>query len=173
MLPTNVALLVVDVQAGFVGPGTRHVLPTIERLMPQYTHIIATRFFNPPGSSFRRLIHWERFDREGADFPLAVDLPASATVIDKPEYTCVTPAFLELLRRREVTEVHVCGIDTDVCVTKCAVDLFENGFRPVVLGFACASNGGHEYHKAALKILIRCIGREQVQADGTRKTSNG
>ena len=165
---THTALLVVDVQSGFVNPGTCHVIPEIEQLLGQYTHVIATRFFNPPGSNFRHLLHWERFDQQGADFPLAIELPRDATVIDKPEYTCVTPAFLELLRRREVTEIHVCGIDTDICVTKCAVDLFEAGFRPVVLGFACASNGGEEYHEAALKILRRYIGGEQVLVDDKR-----
>ncbi len=157
------ALLIVDVQTGFIIPETRHVIAGIERLIPRYAHVIATRFFNPPDSNFRRLIHWDLFDRQGPDFPLAIKLPDYAIIVDKPVYTCVTSAFLDLLRHRNVSEVHICGIDTDVCVTKCAVDLFENGLRPVVLGFACASNGGRECHEAALKILVRYIGREQVR----------
>ena len=168
--PPSCALLIVDVQAGFLSPETRHVIAGIERLIPRYAHVIATRFFNPPGSNLRRLVHWERFDRQGTDFPLAIELPDYAIIVDKPVYTCVTSAFLDLLRHCDVSEVHICGIDTDICVTKCAVDLFENGFRPVVLGFACASNGGRECHEAALKILVRYIGREQVR---TSEASDG
>lgn len=168
--PPSCALLVVDAQVGFVGPETQHVIAEIERLIPRYAHVIATRFFNPAGSNFRRLVHWERFDLRGPDFPLAIDVPANTIIVDKSIYTCVTPTFLDILRKLHVSEVHICGIDTDICVTKCAVDLFENGFRPVILGFACASNGGREYHEAALKILIRYIGREQVQ---TSEASNG
>lgn len=127
----------------------------------QYTYTIATRFFNQPNSNFWKLLHWNRFDRQSEDFPLVIDLP-DALIVDKPTYSCVTPEFISCLQGWGVSEVHICGIDTDICVMKCAVDLFEHGFRPVVLGATCASTAGQKYHEAALKILIRYIGSEQV-----------
>ena len=43
-----------------------------------------------------------------------------------------------------------------------AVDLFQNGFRPVVLADACASHAGPDYHEAGLRLLERLIGRRQI-----------
>ena len=83
-------------------------------------------------------------------------------VLDKQVYTCVTPAFLADLRDNGIEEVAICGIDTDACVSACAVDLFENGIRPVLLSDACASHAGAEYHEAALRILARLIGKNQI-----------
>lgn len=43
-----------------------------------------------------------------------------------------------------------------------ALDLFEDGIRPIVLGNYCGSSGGESYHLAALKTLERPIGRNNV-----------
>ncbi len=157
------ALLVVDVQYGFIGPFTDHIPAIVEGLLPRYPLTLATRFYNPAGSNYRRLIGWDRLDRVSEDFPLAFTPLPDTVVIDKPIYTCVTPSFLELLDRECIDEVHICGIDTDICVLKCAVDLFEHERVPVVLAHACATNAGPELHRAALAILKRYIGSGQVR----------
>ena len=156
------ALLIVDVQVGFVNDATRHILPRVEALQKQYAHIYATRFINAEGSPYRRLLDWHRFYGDSEDVPLAFEPADGVTVIDKHVYTCVTPAFIEDLHSKGIVEVAVCGIDTDACVSACAVDLFENGFRPILLSEACASHAGAEYHEAALRILARLIGKNQI-----------
>lgn len=50
------------------------------------------------------------------------------------------------------------GIDTDCCVMKTALDLFEIGIKPIVLSHYCASTGGNNIHLAALDMLKRNIG---------------
>lgn len=129
----------------------------------RYAHIFATRFINGTGSPYRNLIDWHRFGEGSHDTELAFRPSPEAQIIDKTIYTCITPNFLDTLRQRRVTKVHVCGIDTDVCVMKCAVDLFENGIRPVVLSKASASCAGDEYHLNALLILHRQIGSGQIR----------
>ena len=156
------ALLIVDVQVGFVNDATRHIIPRVEALQEQYAHIYATRFINAEGSPYRRLLNWHRFYRDSEDVPLAFELVDGVTVIDKHVYTCVTPTFIEDLHSKGIVEVAICGIDTDACVSACAVDLFENGFRPILLSEACASHAGAEYHEAALRILARLIGKNQI-----------
>ena len=156
------ALLIIDVQVGFVNDATRHILPIVEALQKQYPHVYATRFINAEGSPYRRLLDWHRFYESSEDVPLAFEPVDSVTVIDKNVYTCVTPAFLDELRSKDIEEVAICGIDTDACVATCAVDLFENGFRPVLLSEACASHAGAEYHEAAIRILTRLIGKKQI-----------
>ena len=162
MKDSNKALLIVDVQVGFVNDATRHILPKVEELQKQHAHVYATRFINAEGSPYRKLLEWHRFYESSDDVPLAFDPVEGVAVIDKHVYTCITPAFLQDLRSKGIEEVAICGIDTDACVSACAVDLFENGFRPILLSEACASHAGAEYHEAALRILARLIGKNQI-----------
>jgi len=155
-------LLIVDVQRGFVNRWTAHVPAAVEALQRDFERVVATRFFNPEGSLYRRLIGWQRLAKDSADFPLAFRPADGAPVIDKATYTCVTPGFLETLAGWGVDKVHVCGIATDNCVLKCAVDLFEAGIEPVVLAAASGSHGGPDCHNAGLLLLGRFIGAGQV-----------
>ncbi len=156
------ALLIVDVQVGFINDATRHILPKVEALQKQYRHVYATRFVNIEGSPYRKLLDWHRFGERSADVALAFQPFDGVVIIDKNIYTCVNADFLEDLRGKGIDEVAICGIDTDACVSACAVDLFENGIKPVLLSDACASHAGAEFHEAALRILGRLIGKRQI-----------
>lgn len=155
-------LLVIDVQRGFINTHTKSIVPVIERIASNYSQIIATRFFNPPQSNFRKLLNWQAMDRSTNEFLLALSLP-NPLILDKCQYSALTPNLLNYLRELSIIEVHLCGIDTDACVLKTALDMFDKGFRPIVLGYACASSGGLELHESALKILSRSIGCEQIK----------
>jgi nicotinamidase-related amidase len=158
----TIPLLIIDVQKGFINDATRHIPARVADLARHYDQVIVTRFINREGSAHRRLIHWERFAPGSDDTPLAFEPPAGAAMIEKSSYSCVDAAFRARLELIAAEAVHICGIATDNCVLKCAVDLFESGFRPVVLADSCASHAGIEYHHWALKILKRMIGAEQV-----------
>ena len=155
-------LLIVDVQAGFINEATQHIPKLVEALQYEYDHVYATRFYNEEGSFYRKLINWNRFGKDSTDFQLAFSPSNSATIIDKNIYSCVSKEFTQALMQRGIERVDVCGLDTDICVTKCAVDLFERGITPFVLAKYCASHAGEEAHKCGLKTLSRFIGKEQV-----------
>jgi len=159
---TKTALLVIDVQKGFINEHTAHIPALIQELLPSYQTIFATRFYNPEGSNYRRLMNWHRFSRESPDMELAFKPTENVMIIDKPVYTCVTDTFLATLDDLAITEIHIVGIDTDICVSKCAVDLFERERTPFVLAKYCASCAGPKFHKAALQILPRYIGENQI-----------
>ncbi len=159
-------LLIVDVQKGFINRWTGHIPARVETLQDQYRRIIATRFLNPPGSLYRRLIGWHRFAPGSKDVELAFTPRPDARVIDKTAYSCVTGDFVNQLKQNRVATVHLCGIATDSCVLKCAVDLFEAGIEPVVLADCCASHGGPQCHQAGLMLLRRLIGEGQVVVGG-------
>lgn len=156
-------LLVVDVQQGFLNDATAHVPARVEALQHDYRHAAATRFINPEGSSWRRWLHWDRFAPGSDDCALAFDAADHVRVFKKAAYSAAMPDLLGYLGSQGVSEIHLCGIDTDICVMKTAADLFEHGaMRPVVLAEACASHAGADHHDAALMILKRLIGEEQV-----------
>lgn len=163
MVDSKSCLLIVDVQIGFINESTRHVPSLVEAVQVEYDYVVATRFFNPENSFFRKLIKWERFSPGSDDIPLAFSARKDALIIDKPRYTCVSDNFISWLSERDISVVHVCGIDTDICVTKCAVDLFEHDIEPIVLSGLCASHAGEDAHQNALNTLKRYIGKSQVR----------
>ncbi len=155
-------LLIIDVQNGFINGATRHIPGRVQARAQAYPRVMVTRFSNPEGSNYRRLMGWSRFAPGTDDTALAFTPPKDASFIDKTRYSCVTPDFLAALAADGIDTVHLCGIATDNCVLKCAADLFEAGLKPVVLADDCASHGGEEVHRCGLTILRRLIGEAQV-----------
>lgn len=158
----NRALLIVDVQNGFVSENTKHIPAKVESLQRDYDVVFATRFINLPDSLYRKLIRWNCLSPGTEDVELAFKPGKDVVVLDKNVYTCVNSDFLDMLKDRKIDAVDICGMDTDICVTKCAVDLFENGVTPFVLKDYCATNAGKEINDAALHILARYIGKSQI-----------
>ncbi len=155
-------IIIVDVQKGFINRWTGHIPALVEALQNDYGRVIVTRFINPEGSMHRKLIGWRRFAPDSEDTELAFKPRPGATIIDKHTYTCVTPKLVDDLHQNCREPVHLCGIATDNCILKTAVDLFEAGITPVVLASASASHGGPDCHEAGLMLLRRFIGEAQV-----------
>lgn len=155
-------LLIVDVQNGFINESTKHIPYLVADLQMQYTKVYATRFYNEENSFFRTLLKWHRLSKDSPEFTLAFSPSDHTNLIDKNIYSCVNQDFLNILMESKCQTIDICGIDTDICVTKCAVDLFENGFVPNVLANFCASHAGIEAHENGLKTLGRYIGESQI-----------
>ena len=155
-------LLIIDVQNGFITEKTKHIPKLVEQLQYQYKYVIATRFINIENSLYRKLIKWDKLSENSNDIELAFNIRNDAVIIDKNIYTCVNNYFLERLKSNHINEVDICGIDTDVCVTKCAVDLFEHGIIPYVLKNYCATHATEDLNEVAFKILARYIGKGQI-----------
>ena len=158
----NTGLVIIDVQRGFINEATLHIPDVVFDLQQEYDHVAVTQFYNAPGSPWRKLLEWQRFDRDGDDYPLAFTPREDALLLEKATYSAMTERLLNWLSAYSISEVHLCGIATDACVLKTALDLFEAEFRPVVLGYACASHGGNDCHSEALHLLTRQIGQAQV-----------
>lgn len=156
------ALLIVDVQNGFVNEKTKHIPALVEKLQYNYDLVIATRFINLPDSPFRRLIKWNRLSPGTNEIDLAFKPKEGIVVVDKYIYSCIDETFLNLLKEKGIEAVDICGIDTDICVTKCAVDLFERNMTPYVLRDYCATHADADIQEAALVILARYIGKSQI-----------
>ncbi|MEH7120666.1 isochorismatase family cysteine hydrolase [Neobacillus vireti] len=68
--------------------------------------------------------------------------------MDKTRYSAFAGTDLEIkLRERGITEVHLIGVCTDICVLHTAVDAYNRGFNIVVHREAVASfnQAGHEW----------------------------
>lgn len=165
----NAALIVVDVQNGFVTEHSAHVVPVIVDLVKRWQEagrdVVFTRYINHQNSIFERTMGWSKL-QESPEIDIVPELQPLASnavaVIDKRIYTMFTDEGDQLAKDRGWTEVYVCGIDTEVCVLKTAVDAFERDIVPRLVVDASASHSGSEAHEAGLLVAQKMIGRRQL-----------
>lgn len=155
-------LLIIDVQKGFINEFTCHIPLLVENLQVDYDIVFITKFYNENNSFYRSLIGWDKFDKNSIDFELAFNPIENAIIIEKNIYSCVNENFIKIINEKNINSIDLVGIDTDICVTKCAIDLFEIGIIPRVLISYCASHAGLELHNDSIKNLERFIGKNQV-----------
>lgn len=166
----SIPLLVVDVQTGFINEFTHHIPPRVARLIEQgaYSPILFTRFINSPESPYTHLLKWDGCNNE-PETNLSVDLMPYIQpqfVFSKPGLCGIPVELANYLREHEIQQVAVAGIDTDMCVLKIAMDLFDQGIEPIVLTDCCASTAGLQAHLAGLAVLSRNIGAQRLRDAG-------
>ena len=104
--------------------------------------------------------------RNRPDTELAPELEKMAPpeqVFSKPGYAGLPDALAGVFRDAGIEQVTVVGIDTDMCVLKSAMDIFDMNIQPIVLADCCASTLGAYAHLAGLAILSRNIGPPQLR----------
>ena len=125
-------ILVIDVQNGFVSDETRYVVPRIINLLDYFKEDIVV------ATKFVNI--------SGSGYTDIMNCKELESIIQK----------------NNIEKVYLVGIDTDCCVLKTAIDLFEHNIEPIVLADYCASNGGKESQNAAITVLNRNIGKKQI-----------
>lgn len=74
--------------------------------------------------------------------------------IPKNNYSCFANSkLLQTLRDANISDVYICGINTDYCVFATAMGSFENNYRTFVITDAITSNGGRVAHNQGLRNL--------------------
>lgn len=136
-MDSKAALIVIDMQNGFLNAHTQHLVDVVSALIDQWSTaglpVVFTRYLNYPGSPFERLINWTRLQSspETDIAPALVAHQQKATaVIDKPAYSWFTPQAVSLAAQERWTDLVFCGVATDSCVLKSAADAFERGSPP-------------------------------------------
>ena len=163
---TSRALVIVDVQSGFVVPHTAPTAPAIAGFLRgerhRYDIVIATRFVNLPGSLYETERDWHEM-MSGNELELLPEVARAADVVISkhglaPDHEEIIPA----LRGRAVQMADLCGFDTDQCVLATALLLWDAAIVPRVLAELCSSSGGPDMHQAGLAIARRAIGDRNV-----------
>lgn len=159
-------LLVVDVQNGFVNSFTQHISARIVSLIERGDHdpVLFTRFVNPEGSPFRRLLGWDGCS-EPPDTEITDNLlpfTSQETVFSKSGYAGLPDPLANYLVSTGTPRISLVGIDTDMCVLKVAMDLFDLNIEPRIYIDCCASTAGLQSHLAGLAVLARNIGSDHL-----------
>lgn len=163
----NDLLLVVDMQNGFINEKSRIVIPFVKKIIEIFQRkkklIAFTRFINHPDSEYRRWINWGRLGVEPEINIIEEFKNLPENIFDKTHYTPFTNEFKAFLKENNIGRIFICGVATDSCVMKSAIDSFESGIQPIVVRDACYSHAGEEAHAAGLLVISRNIGRGQVK----------
>src|SRR4051812_48042727 len=141
------ALVIVDVQAAFEPPPA--FVEKLRRYSRRFPCRIFTRYINPPGSLFRKILKQQSCAPGTSDTVLLISPGPGDLVINKPGYG-LQPRAIAQLKRRGIKEVTVCGLDTDACVLGVMFSLFDGGIICHLKEDLCWSSTG--LHVPALKI---------------------
>lgn len=130
-----------------------------------FDEVVATYFMNY-NNIYEQLMDWERL-KSNEDKAIISELQQYIDEdFHKNLYSCVSPNFIQMLCQLNdgvyPEKLFIAGVDTDCCVLKMMVDLFENNIRPIVLTSYCYSNDREEFHKSGIMCMKRLIGDKQL-----------
>lgn len=156
-------LLVIDPQVGWQHPAVDDVFATIPEAMRHFKGLRAvTAYVNAPDSLFETQLAWTRF-RESSDTQLIDGYAEHADAVFEHEtYGCLTDDVDEFLKANEITDVYVCGVFTDICISQTAMQLFDAGYSAFVVQDLVGTLHGEDVHRATIKSLKHAIGQAHV-----------
>ena len=155
-------LLVIDVQNDFVNENTKEYVDKIQKLVNSndYENIAFTKFINSKDSLWYKKLNYEGcLTKEGQN--IVIDTK-NHKVFEKTIYSAFNEELKQYIRDSGIKKIYLCGFDTDACVQKTAIDLFENEYDVYVLKDYCMTNLGIELHNVIIDNLKRLIGRDSI-----------
>jgi nicotinamidase-related amidase len=141
-------LVIVDVQKAF--PAPTGLVDHIRRYSRRFQRRIFTRFENPPGSLFRKVLNQHSCAPGSPETALVIEPSPGDLVLVKRGYG-LERKDIRRLKQMGVKRVTVCGIDTDACVMGVMFSLFDAGIESRVKKDLCWSSSG--LHAAGMKII--------------------
>lgn len=158
----NNLLLVIDLQENFINENTKNVPNSIKKLIDSNiaNHIVFTKFINDDSSNFYKVLNYKGCMSE-KDRNIVIDTK-DYKIIEKRVYTAYNDELKLYINTNNIKTIYLCGIDTDACVLKTALDLFENNFDVKVIEDCSMSHSGIEYHISGINMLRKLIGNQNV-----------
>ena len=155
-------LLVIDVQKDFVNENTKEYVDKIQKLINEnsYENVAFTKFINNEESLWYKKLNYKGcMTKEGQEIVLDTK---SYKVFEKTIYSALNEELKEYIKAKEIKQIYLCGFDTEACVFKTAIDLFEGGHDVYVLKDYCMTHLGDRLHNVAIDNLARLIGKNSI-----------
>lgn len=155
-------LLVIDVQNDFINEHTKDTLIKIKELVNsnKYDLTAFTRFINNENSIWYKKLNYKGCMTKEQQ-AIAIDTKNNK-IFDKKIYTAVNDELKDYVRENDISQIYLCGFDTDACIQKTAIDLFEQNYDVYVLKDYCMSHAGKEIHDLYIQNLSRIIGKNKI-----------
>ncbi|KKU83517.1 MAG: Isochorismatase hydrolase family protein [Microgenomates group bacterium GW2011_GWA2_47_8] len=161
------ALLIIDLQKYLINENTES-LPTkianfIEKHKFDYT--LFFQFYNSPNSNFVKIHNWNHmFGPPETDMVDELSKYITRNNLFKKYSFSVfgVEGFNEFMKSNLINELYLCGIDTDACVLLSEMEAFGKGYDAKVIEDLCASHWGIEYHRRAIDLIKRNLGKQAI-----------
>ena len=155
-------LLVIDVQNDFINDNTSKILKKIEDLVKsdKFDNIIFTRFINDENSIWYKKLN---YDGCMTSHGMAITIDTGIhKIFDKRIYSALNDELKNYIVDNNIDKIYLCGFDTDACISKTALDLFENNYDVYILKDYCMTTAGIDLHNVYINNLKRLIGEDKV-----------
>ena len=122
----NKLLLVIDVQKDFINKNTETYVNKIQELgtSDRFDKVVFTKFKNSEESIWYKKLNYKGCMTEEGQ-TIVIDTKNSK-VFEKTIYSAVNEELIEYINNNNIEQIYLCGFDTDACIQKTALDLFEN-----------------------------------------------
>lgn len=161
--PGKEALIVIDVQKGFINKNTKKVVNYITSRIDSHSYdcVIATQFVNNDESMFVKQLKYTK-NMSDDEVCLDVSIAERADFIIRKDTYSPDEELYYYLKDNNIKRVTIVGIDTDGCVLSTMYLLFDLGIEVFVDILGCASTGGAKMHNHAVEIMKRSFGIHHV-----------
>lgn len=161
----NKALFVVDVQEFYKNKQTKVVIEEIRSYLRKYENkyslIIFTVFQNDSTSPVWKTLGWKKCS-SNKETRIVKELNSFVNqheVVTKNTYSVLkSKKVLQQLKNYKIDQVDLCGFETDCCILATAYDLFDLGYKAVILENLCATTSKDKLHNPAISVMRRNIG---------------
>ena len=157
-------IIIVDMQKGFMNESNNHLISKINDYLKinKFDNIFFTKCVNNTESPYQCILNWYDMNSE-AEQEIVVNIPSKAKVLTKNCYG-ISNDDLQLFKELGITEMEICGTDTDACCLAIAFNLFDNNIKPIILSDLCASSSRNKnIHYNALEIMKRQFGKDNIR----------
>lgn len=160
----NPLLLIVDVQNYFLPDGEKGLKfsKEIELLQSRYDHIAISRFINSENTFWVKYLDWTAMMPGEESTNLSFSPAENAFIYDNSTFTSVHHVLLEYIRKHEISEVHICGVDTDACILATGFDLWDKQIHFKILIDHCISSAGDIIDSSAHMLMNKNFGFDIV-----------
>lgn len=152
-------LIIIDVQKGFINDFTKDVPKKIKNHLiasqEKYDFVIFTKFINKPNSKFIKYLNWK-----GCMKPEEIeivdelkDFVGKENLFEKETYSVFkSEELMNFIQTNKISQIFLCGLNTDACVIASAFDGFDLGFEiNVIKELTNTFWGPEEYNNWTLK----------------------
>ena len=157
-------IIIIDMQKGFMKETNYHLIEKINNYLKQnnFDNIFFTKCINDCDSPYTKLLNWSGITME-EEQEIVIDIPQNAKILTKNCYG-LSNENIKLFKDLGITEMEICGTDTDACCLAIAFNLFDNNIKPIILSDLCASSSRNKnVHNNALEIMKRQFGNDNVK----------
>ncbi len=162
------ALVVVDVQTAFMNEHTDHLPKKISAFIQKhhFDFILFVKFVNDENSNWVKLLNWRKminmnetkFVEEFGEFTNKDNV-----FVKEAKFSAFrVKAFEKFLEEHKISDLYICGLDTDACVYTTTMEAFERGFNIKVISDLCADHHGKRHHEMAIELLTRNLSKKVV-----------